>query len=121
MEIKELKDRYLNKYEYRIFYSNEDEGYIATVSEFPGCSAFGITSEEALKEIKIALEGILEYMVENKQVIPEPLANKLYSGKFIVRTSPSLHARLVREALAQKLSLNSFISHILSKYLYKVS
>ena len=37
-----------------VFYSREDEGYIAIVPELPGCSAFGETREEALKEIEVA-------------------------------------------------------------------
>ena len=44
------------KYTIEIFYSEEDEGYIAVVPELPGCSAFGETPEEALKEVKIAIE-----------------------------------------------------------------
>ncbi len=41
-------------YEIEVFYSAEDEGYIAIVPELPGCSAFGDTRDEALREIKIA-------------------------------------------------------------------
>jgi len=44
------------KYAIEIFYSEEDDGYIAIVLELPGCSAFGETPEEALKEVKIAIE-----------------------------------------------------------------
>ena len=40
------------KYAIKIFYSEEDEGYIAVVPELPGCSAFGGTEEAALKEVK---------------------------------------------------------------------
>jgi len=43
-----------------IFYSEEDEGYIAIVPELPECSAFGETEEEALKEIKDAIDLWLE-------------------------------------------------------------
>jgi predicted RNase H-like HicB family nuclease len=43
-----------------IFYSEEDEGYIAIVPELPECSAFGETEEEALKEIKVAIELWME-------------------------------------------------------------
>lgn len=43
-----------------IFYSEEDEGYIAVVPELPGCSAFGETEEETLKEIKTAMELWIE-------------------------------------------------------------
>lgn len=55
-----------------IFYSEEDEGYIAVVPELPGCSAFGETEEEALKEIKVAIELRLEVeQAEKKKVIHE--------------------------------------------------
>ena len=39
-----------------IFYSEEDNGYIAIIPELPGCSAFGETEEKALEEIKRAME-----------------------------------------------------------------
>lgn len=40
------------KYSIKIFYSEEDEGYIALSEELGNISAFGATEEEALKEIK---------------------------------------------------------------------
>ena len=43
------------KYTIEIFYSGEDEGYIAVAPELPGCSAFGKT-EEVLKEIRVAID-----------------------------------------------------------------
>ena len=49
-----------DKYAIEIVYSEEDDGYIAIVPELPGCSAFGETEEEALKEIKIAVDLWLE-------------------------------------------------------------
>jgi N-formylglutamate amidohydrolase len=42
-------------YAIEISYSEEDEGFIATVPELPGCSAFGENEEQALKEVKIAM------------------------------------------------------------------
>ncbi len=44
------------KYTIEIFYSDEDGGFIAVVPELPGCSAFGVTEEEALEEVKVAIE-----------------------------------------------------------------
>lgn len=44
------------KYAIEIFYSDEDGGFIAVVPELPGCSAFGATEEEALEEVKVAIE-----------------------------------------------------------------
>lgn len=53
-------NRAMQKYAIEIFYSDEDEGYIAVVPELPGCSAFGETEESALKEVKVAMELLLE-------------------------------------------------------------
>ena len=50
----------MDKYRIEIVYSEEDDGYIAIMPELPGCSAFGETEEEALKEIKIAIDLWLE-------------------------------------------------------------
>ena len=41
----------MKKYHIDVFYSEEDEGYIANISDLEFCSAFGNTSEEALKEV----------------------------------------------------------------------
>ncbi len=60
------------KYAITIFYSEEDEGYIAMVPDLPLCSAFGKTEEEALKEIKIAQEGWIETAKMCGRKIPEP-------------------------------------------------
>lgn len=56
-----------------IFYSEEDKGYIAVVPELPGCSAFGETEEEALREIKVAMELRLavERAEKQKELVSE--------------------------------------------------
>ena len=60
------------KYAIHIFWSDEDEGYIAICDEFPGLSAFGETRVEALNEAQTALDGMLEtYRLKGIQ-IPEP-------------------------------------------------
>ena len=53
-----------------IFYSEEDKGYIAVVPELPGCSAFGETEEEALKETKVAIELWMEAAKKEGREIP---------------------------------------------------
>ncbi len=50
-----MKDYHIN-----IFYSEEDEGYIADIPDLRFCSAFGETPEEALKEVLIAKATWLE-------------------------------------------------------------
>ncbi len=68
------------KYAIEIFYSEEDEGYIAIVPELPECSAFGETEEDALKEIKIAVDLWLETAKKEGREIPKP------TGKELLRT-----------------------------------
>jgi len=62
-----MKDYHIN-----IFYSEEDEGYIADIPDLKYCSAFGETPEEALREVQIAKKAWLETAVAANKVIPEP-------------------------------------------------
>ena len=63
-----------------IFYSEEDEGYMAVVPELPGCSAFGETEEEALKKIKTAIELWIEAAKKEGREIPKPMGKELLKG-----------------------------------------
>jgi len=65
------------RYAIEIFSSEEDGGYIAVVPELPGCSAFGDTEEDALKEIKIAIDLWLETAEKDGREIPEPVGKEL--------------------------------------------
>jgi antitoxin HicB len=50
----------MEHYGFDVFWSEEDEGYIATCPDFPGLSAFGESEEQALIEAKAALRLFLE-------------------------------------------------------------
>jgi predicted RNase H-like HicB family nuclease len=60
------------KYATEIFYSEEDEGYIAVVPELPGCSASGEAEEVGLKEVMTAMELWLETAEQERREIPKP-------------------------------------------------
>lgn len=62
----------MRDYHIIIFYSEEDEAYIAGIPDFEMCSASGDTPEEALREVLIAKAGIIEVMNEKGLPIPEP-------------------------------------------------
>jgi len=64
------------KYTIEIFYSEEDEGYVAVVPELPGCSAFGETEEEALKEIRVAIGLWLETAQKEGKEVPKPMGKE---------------------------------------------
>ena len=59
-------------YHINIFWSQEDQGYIADIPDLEFCSAFGDTPEEALREVQIAKELWLETARESGKPIPEP-------------------------------------------------
>ena len=62
-----MKDYHIN-----IFYSEEDEGYIADVPDLKYCSAFGNSPDEALKNVLEAKKLWLESAKENNKKIPKP-------------------------------------------------
>jgi predicted RNase H-like HicB family nuclease len=62
-----MKDYHIN-----IFYSEQDGGYIADVPDLKHCSAFGFTSEEALKEVMRAKEEWLKTAKAHKKPLPLP-------------------------------------------------
>ena len=61
----------MHKYEIDIFWSAEDDRYIAVVPDLPGCSAHGRTYQEALAEAEIAMAFWLEVAQEEGRPIPK--------------------------------------------------
>jgi len=62
-----VKDYHIN-----IFYSDEDEGYIADIPDLSYCSAFGETPIEALQELNLAKQAWLESAQAEGKPIPPP-------------------------------------------------
>ncbi len=60
------------RYEVDIFWSEEDGGYIANVSELPYCSAFGKTYEEVLREARVAMDLYLSALREEGTEATKP-------------------------------------------------
>ncbi len=63
-----------HRYLIEIFWSDEDQGYIAVVPDLPGCCAFGETQEEALREIHDAMEAWIEACRQSGEPVPQPKA-----------------------------------------------
>lgn len=62
-----MKDYHIN-----IFYSEEDDGYIADIPDLEACSAFGKTPTEALEQVEIAKKAWLEAARAERKPIPGP-------------------------------------------------
>jgi predicted RNase H-like HicB family nuclease len=65
------------RYEIIIYWSNEDNAFIAEVPELPGCIAHGETPEKALKNAKEAIQLWIDTAKEFGDPIPEPKGERL--------------------------------------------
>lgn len=62
-----MKDYHIN-----IFYSEEDGGYIADIPDLESCSAFGVTPQDALREVELAKAAWLDAARAEQKPIPQP-------------------------------------------------
>ena len=72
-----MKDSY--KYEIIIFWSKEDEAYIAEVPELAGCAADGSTYLEALENVKIIIDEWIETAQQKGREIPQPKGKLMFA------------------------------------------
>ena len=69
----------MSKYEIIIYWSKDDEAFIAEVPELPGCMADGATYKEALANAEVIVEEWLETARELGRAIPEPKGRLAYA------------------------------------------
>ncbi|MCW9679966.1 type II toxin-antitoxin system HicB family antitoxin [Dolichospermum planctonicum UHCC 0167] len=60
------------RYEINLYWSEEDQAFIAEVPDLPGCAADGETYQEALQNIEIIMQEWIENAQELGRKIPEP-------------------------------------------------
>ena len=103
-----------DRYTYRVTWSEDDNEYVGLCVEFPSLSWLASTPEAALKGIRKAVEDVVKDIRENSEAVPEPIACKHYSGKFMVRVPPEVHRNLAIKAAESGVSLNRLASSKLS-------
>ncbi len=101
-------------YSYKITWSVEDQEFVGLCAEFPSMSYLHENRAEALEGITNLVKDVVIDMETNGEKIPEPIAEKVYSGKLQVRIPPSLHRRLAMEAAEENVSLNRYMSQKLA-------
>ena len=105
------------RYPIEIFYSEDDEGFIAIARDLPGCSALGKTYIQAAEEIEHAIKAWLQAAKAANNPIPEPSRaphDQLPSGKVLLRLPRTLHAALIECAKYEGVSLNQQLVSLLS-------
>lgn len=106
----------IDRYTYRVTWSEEDQEHVGLCVEFPSLSWLAEDPEEALKGVRQLVRDCVDDLRQNNEAVPEPLSLKQYSGKFMVRVPPDIHRSLAVEAAEAGVSLNRLIS---SKLLYQ--
>jgi predicted HicB family RNase H-like nuclease len=104
-----------DRYTYRVTWSEEDNEHVGLCAEFPSLSWLARTPEAALKGIRKVVADVVADLEAYGEALPEPIATKQYSGKFMVRVPPELHRRLALEAAEAGVSLNRIASAKLSQ------
>lgn len=105
----------INRYTYRVTWSEEDEEYVGLCAEFPSLSWLDEKPESALTGIRQIVDDVVEDLQASGEVVPEPLGGKQYSGKFMVRIPPEIHRKLAIQAAEAGVSLNRLASAKLSQ------
>lgn len=69
----------MERYEIILYWSAEDAVFIAEVPELPGCMAHGDTQEEALANVKEAMQLWIATAHEFGDPVPEPRGRLMYA------------------------------------------
>ena len=99
-----------DRFTYRVTWSEEDGEYVGLCAEFPSLSWLATSPEEVLAGIRTVVAEVVADMQANTETVPEPIATRRYSGRFMVRVPPELHRRLTLEAAEAGVSLNRLAS-----------
>jgi len=93
-------------YTYRVTWSEDDQEYVGLCAEFPSLSWLSSSPEAAFRGIRGVVADVVADMKQSREPIPEPLASRKFSGKFMVRVPPDVHRDLTVEAAEAGVSLN---------------
>lgn len=105
----------LQDYKVRVFWSPEDEEFVAHTDEFgTAVNALAESPGEAVAELAVVLPAVIETYKEEGWELPEPAK---FSGDLRVRMPKSLHAKLFHEAEREGVSMNALLITKLAKAL----
>ena len=94
-------------YPLELFWSAEDEGYIALVPDLPGCNAWGATEIEALEQVHDAIEAWQAACKQAGEPVPEP-SNRLEETS-VMTISKTLFVKLATLAKQQGVSIPQYL------------
>lgn len=101
----------LNRNYMRVLLRNTDKSYTARVLEFPGVLSEGSTADEAIDNLDEAIAAVVEVMLDDGVRVPDPLEEREYSGKLVLRIPPSLHRAVALQSQIDGISINRLLSN----------
>ncbi len=102
--------KFVDRYTYRVTWSEEDQEYVGLCAEFASLSWLEKTPEKAIAGIRKLVKECVRDMEASGEAVPEPIATKNFSGKFMVRVPPQTHRSLAIQAAEAGVSLNRLIA-----------
>lgn len=67
------------RYEIILYWSEEDQSFIAEVPELPGCAADGATYQEAVANVEVVIQEWIQTARELGRAVPEPRGRLMYA------------------------------------------
>ncbi|MFG1801689.1 type II toxin-antitoxin system HicB family antitoxin [Micromonospora carbonacea] len=99
----------ITHYTYRVTWSADDREFLATCAEFPSLSWLASSQVGALQGLQDLLREVIADLAEQGEQVPQPIADRSYSGKFNLRVGESLHRELAIQAAEDGMSLNQYV------------
>jgi predicted HicB family RNase H-like nuclease len=109
MDTLELPSVDASHYTYRVTWSAEDGEFVATCLEFPSLSWLAESRNAAIDGLEHLVAQVVADMGKTGEQIPEPFAERRFSGTFNVRIGEHLHRDLAMHAAEERMSLNQYI------------
>ena len=90
-------------------WSDEDQTWIGRCPELMLGGVHGNDRDKVYEELCQAVDEHIALADRDQAPLPEPLAGRKFSGKFVVRMSPEQHRTLALRALQARDSLNNYV------------
>jgi antitoxin HicB len=104
-------------FEIRPLSADDGGGFLISFPDFSECISDGETVEAAIQNGIDALQETITALESMGLPVPEPNSGGSYSGKFIQRTTKSLHAQLALRAKQEGVSMNTLVNTLLAESL----
>ncbi len=104
----------IDRYTYRVIWSDEDEEYVGLCAEFGLLSHLDDAPESALTGIRELVSHAVQLNMEEGIPVPELLSTRRYSGTLTVRIPPETHRALVMDAAEAGVSMNRLVAERLT-------